>query len=664
LQPILPVDAGRAATVSAPLVSPDGRFAVVAIQAPERRADRWRSRLEVVDLDRTAEGAVRLERGAREPRWTGDSELIYLVDMAGRTLIVALASSRFDAPRVVARLDGYAEELAISPDGRRAVVSLSVDRQPSFALSRPVQRGRRRLFIADHRVLRSEDGDLIANRCLEVHLVDLDSGLARALPHPSGTAPGPTEEASGFEPAWFPSGRSVVVALTTGWDETHQLPARARELFRVDLGTGGYEQITDDRRVLFGPAVSPDGHLVAYLRQRGALSAVNYYREVCVLDLAQRTTRSISRAHDLAIDGLAWIPDGAGVLVSYDERGRRRLGRLDLDGGLSDPFDVATDDPPAPSRTGRLGAIEQVAARPGRPVVIETGRGRIRVADPNPWLAKRQLATTTEIAYLSAHRDRREIHAIVARVDGPARPDEMPVIVDLHGGPYDASRWTFDFDREVLAAAGYVVVQPNYRGSRGFGQDFLQLSDRKHYPGWADAPDAPHEMGLDVVGLLDAISSLRLGDPGRVFIRGHSAGALLATWVLGRTGGFRAAVARSWYPGEWSASSAGWYQQRRYFDGPLWETEQVNAFFRRSPMLFAGRITTPLLLIHGEADIVTPLLDVEKYYHLLKNRRLDVALAVFRDEDHDFSRHPSSRRDYLDLELAWFRRHDRGKRAT
>jgi dipeptidyl aminopeptidase/acylaminoacyl peptidase len=460
-----------------------------------------------------------------------------------------------------------------------------------------------------------------------------------------------------MELAWFPDGDHLLVNLAVGWDERHDLPSRARGLFRVGWRRGTWTRLDDGEHVLSDAVPSPDGSGIAFLRRRGGIGTVNADREVAVLTPTDGRVRVVSEDIDRSFDAVGWSIAGDALHVTFDARGQRRVGRLALAGGLTDRAWSGASAFAGPDRRDGLGVLVASSERPSAPAILrDDGTVQLLTAAGLP-PGGPVAASTRSIHYASAHPDRLGIHAVVATPPGVDDPSRLPVVVDLHGGPYDASRSAFDIDREVLAGAGYVVVQPNYRGSRGFGEAFLQLSDRRHYPGWADDPHAPHEMGLDVVGVLDAIREQRLGDPGRVFLRGHSAGALLATWVIGRSTAFRAAVARSWYPGEWTSTHYGWYQGRRYFAGPLSDPEVAATAFRRSPLALAGRVRTPLLLVHGEVDAETPLGEVERYYYLLKDHGAPVTLMVIPDDDHDLGRHPSSHRTSLAAELAWFREH-------
>jgi dipeptidyl aminopeptidase/acylaminoacyl peptidase len=654
-----PDDLMRIAVADETRLAPGGALAAVRIVEPDLVRDERVARIDVIDVA-SGDPIRTLEAGASLPRWLPDGRTLCYVSPrgSGQALVAVDPSSDASPTEMVVGIDLEVRELEISPDGRAAALAGTRPRQPNPLAELPFGGSpERRPFVIDHPVFRGVEAALLAPVLWELVAASLDDGSVRSYPVPDGMWADETEEAEGFELDWFPAGGALVVSLSTTWDAEHQLPDPHRDLVKLDLSSGSYLRLTDDPHVCVRPKVSPDGSAVAFLRQRGDAEATVFQYEVCLLDLASSSIRPISEGHDLDIWDLAWHPDGEALLIGYVERGLKRIARLGRDGRIEEltfacgpVFDVTRD--------GQVAAVTSDPVTPGDPAIVHRDGEVRRVRRLDPWLDERTPSTLRAITYPSAHPDGLEIHAMVAHPTDVDDPSRLPVVVDLHGGPFSAKGWWFDADREFFSGQGFVVIQPNYRGSTGYGQAFMQLSDRRHYPGWYDEPNAPHEMGLDVVGAIDAARAQGLGDPDRVFLRGISAGAIVTTWTLGRTDRFRAAVANSWYPGEWGAPMYGRYQLRRYFDAPPWDPMHALDHQRRSPIMLADRIRTPLLLVHGERDFFTPQLEVERFFHAVRGRGVDVTLVTFPDETHGVRCHPASIRSSRVMEVEWFRSHD------
>ena len=515
-------------------------------------------------------------------------------------------------------------------------------------------------IVIDHAVFRADDGAWLPATERGLFVLELSSSAMRELALPQGTTLDETEGADGGAPAWSADERALIVSVARGFDAKANLWNVNRDLLRIALADGAHSWVAESPAIESRPAVSPDGKLLAYLRQRGEPQAVVFHHDLVVSNAAGGRERLVWQARDRDVNGFVWA-SSTQLLATYLDRARFVLSRVSLKGEeqrLTDEMAFGSALAP-PTRDGGIAFVRSRADLPPEGALVDKAGRVAEWTALNVALRSRALSDVSDIEYSSSHADGRKIHAVIARPRGGGDTGSLPVIVDLHGGPYSARTLNFDETRELFVSQGYVVVQPNYRGSIGYGSAFSQLSDRKHYPGRFDQPEAPSEMGLDVAGVIQAVTERRLGDPSRVFLRGVSAGALLTTWTIGRTQAFRAAVANSWYPGEFDGADYGSYQIRRYFNGPPWDPAYQLEYLRRQPLMLADRMVTPLLILQGERDWITPLGEAEKFYYALRSRGLDVVLAVFPDETHGLRRHPASARTSLLMELEWFRRHDR-----
>lgn len=658
-----PLDIFRLRSASEIRLSPDGKSAAYVVSFRDIETDRVYSNIHLATADGTAQEAVTTGKYLdRSPRWSPDGRrLIFLSNRAGSSQLHELTLSDRSL-HTLTTLELEPLQIEPSPDGRRiAFTALARGPKPVLAdlpTPPPGARWADPMRIIEGPVFRSAGPDFVDPGYVHIFTVDADGGNLRQVTSGNDNyGPHPVYGASPF--AWMPDGRSVILAMHCEWDPEFQIWSENSEVYRIDIETGQSTQLTthpgrDDR-----PVPSPDGKRIVFLRQLGDPNATVAMHAVHVMDADGGNVLPIGADVDRISYAPAWASDGRSVYFAYNDRAVAKIGELSLDGELQEI--VEGNLLGQEFSVGPNGQVAYIAAdsRLHEEAAVRLPQGDVHLVSNlnHSWLQGNKRASLENLVYPSGHPDGRSIQAWMLKPPEFRARERYPVIVDLHGGPYSASMRSFDVDQQLFAAAGYIVIAPNYRGSRGFGIDFSQLSDRKHYPGWFDHEHAAHEMGLDVTGLLTILEELEIVDPKHVYLRGISAGALLTTWVLGRSDGFRAAAAQSWYSGEWNGAFYGAYQVRRYFNGPPWNLNHTLEYSRRSPIMLAGRINTPLMLLHGSGDYVTPLTEVEKYYYLLRGRGLETVMVIFPDETHAIRDRPSNWMNSLIQELAWFGRH-------
>jgi len=664
--PFAPDDLLPLKTISSLRLSPDAQWLAVNLSEPDLQRDRRIGRLQIVPV-RPGPGRTLLAAEGTRPRWGGG----LLFALRSRQ-IVELSLSTGEA-RPVAELPAALGEWDVSADGRWAVGILRTPRVPRKLAEFPGTPQAATLpVVIDHAYFRDSDSHLVPPITPQLALIDLVAGTMTVVAHPAGTYLEDVLHGGRPSPQFSPDGGKIVLSLAQGFDENAQLPHRNRDLYCYDIASEKWTVLTSDVRTEVFPAFSPDGRQVAFLRQRSSPTDAYYFHELCVLELDSGRVRSLTAHLDLSPEMFEWSGDGSHFIITYSQRAQGYLAALRFDGSLvvrvtGVRLHGAISPTPGLISGAASGDIAFCIGRPDSPgdaAVVSPDGAVTNLTDLNPWLRDRQLSTVGDFEYVSAHVDRRAIHAIVAMPPQPPPPGgKLPVIVNLHGGPYSAAAFSFSPEREFYCGLGYIHVEPNYRGSTGHGEAFAKLSDRKHYPGWVDDPTAPHEMGMDVVGILDALAARPEVDPARIYLRGFSAGAMLTSWTIGRTDRFRAAVAQCWYPGNWSAPDYGAAQIRTYFDGPPWDPRHTASYWRSNPALLVGNVRTPLMLVQGDIDNSTPLMEAEKYYYTLRTRGVDTVLAIMPGEDHGMTQRPYGLRNALLLEHGWFNQHGAGMTA-
>ena len=225
----------------------------------------------------------------------------------------------------------------------------------------------------------------------------------------------------------------------------------------------------------------------------------------------------------------------------------------------------------------------------------------------------------------------------------------LPVMLEIHGGPFANYGERFSFEIQLYAAAGYIVLYTNPRGSTGYGREFTDLIDH-NYPSEGDFQDMMS--GLDV--LIDR----GWADRNRQYITGGSGGGILTAWVVGKTGRFKAAVAQkpviNWhsfigvtdaYPGI----------SRYWFHHMPWE--EPERYLARSPISLVGKVTTPTMLLTGEDDHRTPISESEQFYQALKLRGVDTMMVRVPGASHGIVARPSRLMVKVAHVLKWFQVH-------
>jgi dipeptidyl aminopeptidase/acylaminoacyl peptidase len=230
----------------------------------------------------------------------------------------------------------------------------------------------------------------------------------------------------------------------------------------------------------------------------------------------------------------------------------------------------------------------------------------------------------------------------------PAR--RYPLVLDIHGGPNAAFYDAFTLSQQVLATAGYVVLAVNMRGSTTYGRAFTM----------AALGDWGGEDYQDLMAAVECVAAQPYVDGDHLGVHGYSYGGFMAAWIIGHTRRFKAAVVGGAcldLPSMYGTSDIGVSFGERQWGGT--RREAFAAMVKRSPLTYAPAVETPVLLLHGEADLRCPIAQAEQYFVALKRHGKTVEFVRFPDCSHLFVHigHPHMREEYLRRTLEWFDRH-------
>jgi len=199
-----------------------------------------------------------------------------------------------------------------------------------------------------------------------------------------------------------------------------------------------------------------------------------------------------------------------------------------------------------------------------------------------------------------------------------------------------------------MAAAGYVVLYTNPRGSSSYGQEFGNLIHHNY----------PSQDYDDLISGVDAVIARGYIDEDNLFVTGGSGGGVLTAWIVGHTDRFAAAVSAkpviNWYSFVLTADGIPFFY-KYWFPGPPWE--HLEQYMARSPLHHVGNVTTPTMLLTGEVDYRTPMSESEQFYAALKIEQVDTALVRIPEASHGIATRPSYLISKVLHILEWFDRY-------
>jgi dipeptidyl aminopeptidase/acylaminoacyl peptidase len=243
-------------------------------------------------------------------------------------------------------------------------------------------------------------------------------------------------------------------------------------------------------------------------------------------------------------------------------------------------------------------------------------------------------------------KDGTGLQGIVTFPSGYTGGKRYPFLVLPHGGPEGNDFLYFDTWARTIAGLGYVVMQPQYRGSTGYGSDFMNAI----YQHFGDRAYS------DVDSATDHAITQGWADPDRLAVFGWSAGGFMTSWTITQTNRYRVAIEGAGITNWLSFIPTSDVQQIDY--DQRWQEEDVEPFLKFSAVMFADRVTTPLLILHGTNDIRVPMLQGLEFYALLAERGKTVRMVTYPGAPH-FPTLWEQRRNVFEEIAAWLAEHNR-----
>lgn len=642
-------DLGRIVRVSDPQIAPDGAAIVAVVSRANYDENRYDANLVMIDV---ATGAQRMltrdRRGVSQPRFSPNGDrLAFLASVAGATgqpprlqiFVMPLAGG--DALRVTSTARGV-QQYSWSPDGR-TIAFVTEDE--------PEQKKGPEKFNDSFEI--ENDHFLIQTAALPSHIwtVSADGENAHRLTSGAWSLPVSWPPGSPASPiSWSQDGSSILFVRARS---PHPGDLNWATLHVLDVASKEIRAVTGNDRSESHPTFSPDGETVAYWQPRDRDSGnVN---ELHLVSVRGGSGRSVTRALDRNIARSIWMPDGKSLLVGANDGTRVSLWIQTVDGaarklnlgGVSPASSFWVD-----VAVGRNGSIVFSASEPSRPAELyymasadSTPR---RLTDLNAEIAGRKLGRTEVMTWQS---DGFTHNGILTYPPDFSAAQKYPLVLVIHGGPRAASLETFGAQAQIMAAKGWIVLQPNYRGSDQLGNAYQR----------AIVNDAGAGPGRDVMAGLEAVKKRGFVDVSRVAVSGWSYGGYMTTWLLGNYTGWRVAVAGAAVTDWMDQYNLGDANVRRAsaFGGSPWtDTRRLQAYIDQSPITYAGKIRTPTLIMTNTQDYRVPPTQSFRLYHALRDNNVPVQFIGYPIPGHNAA-DPVRQRDVQRRWIGWIEQHFR-----
>ena len=557
---------------------------------------------------------------ASNPVWSRDGAWLYfLSDRADKkSQVWKLPLTSFGEATQVTTFERGIDTLNLSPDESRLLLSFkgTVEQKSGGhdAAQTPAPPPKPAPWVITrlHFKEDAEDGYLTGDRAEHLYIYDLKTQALRQI-----TSGDYTES----EAAWSPDGRSVVF--------TSNREAEPDESYKTDLWIVAADnpdrgltvrRLTNDDWVKSQPVFSPDGRNVAYITAEDGVYGIQH---VAVIAASGGAPRILTRPLDRWVNQVRFSADGQWIYFSYEQLGGVDIGRVRVSDGkletvLAGQRQIATFNV---ARTGVIAALVQNMNDPVEVYAFTRGQPR-QLSDINgAFVRSVALGSKEKVEFASA--DGTKVEAFVTKPPGFEAGRKYPTVLSIHGGPVGQTSYGYDFSNQYLAAQGYVIVEPNPRGSTGRGQDFI----RAIYRTWGITDYD------DVIAAVDHVVKLGYADPDRLAVTGYSYGGYMTNVVITRTQRFKAAASGAGH--SFIAANYGHDIYQKWYSWELgvpWEN--ADKYARLSPLMQAGAVQTPTLFFGGREDWNVPVLNAELFYQSLKKRGVDTELVVYPGTHH------------------------------
>ena len=631
----------RIQRIDDPQLSPDGKTVAFTVQTVDLPANTKPTQIYTVTVDGGTPRAVTHEGNSNtRPRWTPDSKrLLFISDRSNGSQVWSVNADGSD-PKSITNIPTGADGVTLSPDGR--LILFTSDVYPS-CLTTPVQPEANYDSACNKSKLDAELAGKMQARVFDSllyrHWTQYQGNRRRHLLMEAADGSGPTRDltpgplnglpfsVSGPDAyAFSPDSTQVTYVSNTDADPSTSTNS---DLFTVPTAGGEAKRITSNPGADQGPVYSPDGKYLAYRTQAKSGYESDQWR-LAILDLKNNVANTLADSLDRWVESYTWSPDSSRIFFTIDDHGTNPLLMISTTGGAirtiaQGPTSVSSVQFTADNKT--MIYLEQSGSRPPEIDKAQSkGGSGVALTHLNDAVIDAFDLTPLERISVDSASDNTKVESFLVKPPGFNPATRNPVLFLIHGGPEGdwGESWSYRWNAQVFAGAGYVVVLPNPHGSVGYGQTFTDAVN-------GDWGGRPYD---DIMTTVDYVSNLPYVDKTRMAAGGASYGGYLIDWILGHTDRFRALVTHA---GIYDLRSEAGATEELWF--PKWEFggfpwENPDGYEKWSPNNYVKNFKTPTLVTHGELDYRVPIGQGQALFTALQQTKVESKLVQFPDEGH------------------------------
>lgn len=635
-----------------PQISPDGATVVYRRTGFDIMKDRSFGNLWMISAD----GKNHVKLTAREvsessPRWSPNGDRIAFVSSTDEGFEIYMYWTSSGKTARLSRLEKSPSSLSWSGDGKWIAFSMKVEEEPPVIVKMPKKpkgaKWAEKPRITDRLKHESDGSGYISPGFTQIFVIPSEGGAARQITdgkfHHGGTL------------SWSPDGHYLYFSANRNEDWEYDFVNS--EIYSVEVATGQIRALTDRKGPDDAPAVSPDGKHIAYISFEDKVQTYQV-SELYIMNKDGSNKRSLTPNLDRSVSDLNWDAKSNRIYFTYDDKGNTKIAYADLKGNvkkLADDLGGTSIGRPYPGGSysvSRDGSLAYTRSRPDHPSDVALLRPKDKAPGMlthlnSDLLSYRNLGKVEEVWYTSSV-DSRKLQGWIVKPPDYQPGRTYPLLVEIHGGPITNYGDRFSAEMQLYAAAGYVVFYPNPRGSTGYGEAFGNLLYH-NYPG---------DDYNDIMDGVDHLIQQGITSEDQLYVTGGSAGGIMTAWIIGKNNRFEAAVVAkpviNWISKTLVADNYYNYANYRY-PGQPWEN--METYWKFSPISLVGNIQTPTMVLVGMDDLRTPPSEAKQLYHALKLRKVETVLVEIPGASHGIAAKPSNLITKVAHVLAWMEKH-------